>query len=129
VGRKIPPFIAGLFGLIRACFEEGGTVKAETIDPVLEPDPASGKEKKLLDQMRDQMRVKHYSLRTERSYCDWVERFIRFDSFAPARLASSPATPFTRCGARARRLRMRWAPFLPMSALLLSVRHPTFPCD
>jgi len=24
------------------------------------------------------MRVKHYSLRTERSYCDWVERFIRF---------------------------------------------------
>ena len=24
------------------------------------------------------MRVKHYSLRTEKSYCDWIERFIRF---------------------------------------------------
>jgi hypothetical protein len=24
------------------------------------------------------MRLKHYSLRTERCYCDWVERFIRF---------------------------------------------------
>ena len=48
------------------------------MDPFLEPAPASRKEKKLLDQMRDVMRVKHYSLRTERTYCDWVERFIRF---------------------------------------------------
>jgi integron integrase len=48
------------------------------MDPFLEPAPASGKEKKLLDQMRDVMRLKHYSLRTERTYCDWVERFIRF---------------------------------------------------
>ena len=48
------------------------------MDPFLEPTPASRKEKKLLEQMRDVMRVKHYSLRTERTYCDWVERFIRF---------------------------------------------------
>ena len=61
------------------------------MDPFLEPAPASRKEKKLLDQMRDVMRVKHYSLRTERSYCDWVERFIRFDSFAAAHSASRPA--------------------------------------
>jgi integron integrase len=39
--------------------------------------PAS-KPKKLLDQTRDVLRLKHYSLRTERSYCDWIERFIRF---------------------------------------------------
>jgi len=37
-----------------------------------------GKPKRLLEQMRDVMRLKHYSLRTERSYCDWIERFIRF---------------------------------------------------
>lgn len=36
------------------------------------------KPKKLLDQVRDVLRLKHYSLRTERSYCDWIERFIRF---------------------------------------------------
>ena len=48
------------------------------MDPFLEPAPASRKEKKLFEQMRDVMRVKHYSLRTEQSYCDWVERFIRF---------------------------------------------------
>jgi hypothetical protein len=45
---------------------------------VLPPDPSLGKPKKLLDQVCDVMRVKHYSLRTERTYCDWIERFIRF---------------------------------------------------
>ena len=33
---------------------------------------------KLLDQLREVMRVRHYSLRTERSYRDWVRRYIRF---------------------------------------------------
>jgi hypothetical protein len=45
---------------------------------VVAPAISSGKPKKLLEQMRDVLRVKHYSLRTERSYCDWVKRFIRF---------------------------------------------------
>ena len=39
---------------------------------------STDKPKKLLDRVRDALRVKHYSLRTERSYCDWIERFIRF---------------------------------------------------
>ena len=33
---------------------------------------------KLLDQVREVMRLKHYSIRTERCYCDWIRRFIRF---------------------------------------------------
>lgn len=46
---------------------------------VLAPTDPTGKPKrKLLDQVRDVMRLKHYSLRTERTYCDWIERFIRF---------------------------------------------------
>ncbi len=48
------------------------------MDSVLEAPPTEGKPKKLLEQMRDVMRVKHYSLRTERTYCDWVERYIRY---------------------------------------------------
>ena len=59
------------------------------MDPFLEPAPASRKEKKLVDQICDVMRVKHYSLRTEQSYCDWVKRFIRFDSFAPVHMHSN----------------------------------------
>jgi integron integrase len=35
-------------------------------------------EKKLLDQVADALRVKHYSYRTEQSYVDWIRRFILF---------------------------------------------------
>lgn len=33
---------------------------------------------KLLDRLRHACRVRHYSIRTEDAYHDWVERFIRF---------------------------------------------------
>ena len=33
---------------------------------------------KLLDQLREVARLKHYSLRTERSYADWVRRYVQF---------------------------------------------------
>ena len=36
------------------------------------------KPRKLLDQVSDVMRVKHYSIRTERSYISWIKRFILF---------------------------------------------------
>ena len=36
------------------------------------------KPKKLLDQVRDVLRTKHYAYRTEQSYVDWIRRFILF---------------------------------------------------
>ena len=33
---------------------------------------------KLLEQVREVMRLKHYSIRTERSYCDWIKRYVKF---------------------------------------------------
>ena len=33
---------------------------------------------KLLDQLREVARVKHFSLRTEQTYADWVVRFLRW---------------------------------------------------
>ncbi|NJN98929.1 MAG: integron integrase [Anaerolineales bacterium] len=38
------------------------------------PDPAP----KLLDQVRYILRVKHYSIRTEEAYLDWIKRYILF---------------------------------------------------
>lgn len=38
----------------------------------------SSRSPKLLDQVRDALRRKHYSLRTEEAYIGWVRRFIRF---------------------------------------------------
>ena len=33
---------------------------------------------RLLDRLRDVIRLKHYSIRTEESYVEWVRRFVRF---------------------------------------------------
>ena len=38
--------------------------------------PARGP--KLIDQLRDALRSRHYSRRTEQAYCLWVRRFIHF---------------------------------------------------
>jgi integron integrase len=32
----------------------------------------------LLGEVRQLMRVRHYSIHTERAYCDWIKRYIRF---------------------------------------------------
>jgi site-specific recombinase XerD len=34
--------------------------------------------KKLLDQMREALQTRHYSIRTEHAYVDWARRFILF---------------------------------------------------
>jgi hypothetical protein len=38
-----------------------------------------GQNPRNLDQVRQVMRLHHYSLHTERSYLDWIKRFILFD--------------------------------------------------
>jgi len=43
------------------------------------PSPSTpSRPKKLLDQVRDAIRLKHYSRRTEESYVGWVKRFILY---------------------------------------------------
>src|SRR5262245_44664870 len=37
-------------------------------------------EAKLLDRVRDRIRTKHYSLRTEHAYLTWIRRFILFNN-------------------------------------------------
>jgi len=34
--------------------------------------------KKLLDEVSYLMRVRRYALRTERAYCDWIRRYVKF---------------------------------------------------
>lgn len=46
--------------------------------PVEKSGVSSAPPVKLLDQVRDRIRYKHYSLRTEHSYVQWVKRFILF---------------------------------------------------
>ena len=32
----------------------------------------------LLQRVRERIRVRHYSIRTEQAYCDWIKRFVIF---------------------------------------------------
>ncbi|MFQ5454621.1 MAG: integron integrase [Nitrospirota bacterium] len=36
------------------------------------------KKKKLLEEVREFMRLRHYSIHTERTYCEWITRYIRY---------------------------------------------------
>lgn len=50
---------------------------------------------KLLDRLRDALRVRHYSIRTEQSYVDWVRRFILFHGKRhPAQMGKEEVTRF-----------------------------------
>ncbi|MEZ4864734.1 MAG: integron integrase [Caldilineaceae bacterium] len=48
------------------------------------------KPKKLLDQVRDAIRLKNYAYSTEKTYVDWIERFIRFHKLRHPREMNSP---------------------------------------
>ena len=41
------------------------------MDPISQP-------ARLLDQVRYRIRLKHYSIRTEQAYVDWIRRYIHF---------------------------------------------------
>ena len=50
---------------------------------------------KLLDQVRDVVRRKHYSLRTEQAYTDWIRRFILYHGKRhPREMAESEVSDF-----------------------------------
>ncbi len=50
---------------------------------------------RLLDQVREQIRLKHYSIRTEQVYCEWVKRFIRFHNYQhPSEMGAAEVEAF-----------------------------------
>lgn len=55
----------------------------------------STKPPKLLDQVRDKIRFKHYSIRTEQAYTDWIRRFIlHFGKRHPAEMGAAEVEAF-----------------------------------
>lgn len=37
--------------------------------------------KRLLEQVSDVIRLKHYSIRTEKAYLDWIKRYVKFNNY------------------------------------------------
>ena len=69
------------------------------IDPAMRlstrPDPGVKPERRLLDRMREAIRVRHYSIRTEDTYVHWVRRFIIFHGKRhPLELGASEVAAF-----------------------------------
>ena len=63
----------------------------------------SSKQPRLLEQLRDAIRRKHYSYRTEETYAHWVKRFIYFSGKRhPATLGEAEVTAFLNYLARER---------------------------
>jgi hypothetical protein len=66
------------------------------------PAKASENKPKLRDQVRDVIRRKHFSIRTEQSYTDWIRRFILFHGKRhPSEMAEAEVTEFLTHLARA----------------------------
>lgn len=50
---------------------------------------------RLLDQVREVIRLKHYSIRTEQTYIDWIKRYIYFhDKKHPKDMGAEHITAF-----------------------------------
>jgi integron integrase len=61
-----------------------------SLSPVPPPD-----NRKLLDRVRGTIRLKHYSIRTEKIYCDWIRRYILFHKKRhPNEMAEAEMTEF-----------------------------------
>lgn len=55
----------------------------------------SSRPRKLLDQVRDVLRVKHYFYRTEQTYVYWIRRFILFHNKRhPIEMGTAEVTAF-----------------------------------
>src|ERR1043166_7411919 len=67
--------ILGLIRLEFGIWEDKIALMAESVVRM----PQAGKPK-LLEQVRDVIRRKHYSIRTEQAYIDWIKRFIIYHS-------------------------------------------------
>jgi hypothetical protein len=49
----------------------------------------------LLQRVRERIRVRHYSIRTEEAYCDWIKRFVIFHGKRhPAELGAAEVEAF-----------------------------------
>jgi integron integrase len=61
----------------------------------MSPDSQDPKSPRLLDQVRELIRIRHYSIRTEQAYVQWISRFILFHGKRhPRELGADEVTAF-----------------------------------
>lgn len=69
--------------------------RAPGSDRVAEPSGYDTRQPKLLDRVRDALRARHYSRRTEETYVQWIRRFVVFHSVKhPAEMGEAEINAF-----------------------------------
>jgi Phage integrase, N-terminal SAM-like domain len=59
------------------------------------PQPLGPQQPRFLDRVRREIRLRHYSIRTESAYVDWIRRFIIFnDKRHPNEMGASEVAAF-----------------------------------
>ena len=77
-----------------ADWDESGVIGARRESLIIAEEPP-GHKPKLLERVREVLRVRHYSIRTEGAYLDWIRRFILFHNKRhPADMAELEVTEF-----------------------------------
>ncbi len=67
----------------------------ESLASMVDKPASRSRPPKLLDQMRQALRSRHYSRRTEQTYCHWVKRYIHFHNVRhPAEMAEPEINAF-----------------------------------
>jgi len=78
---------------------------------------------RLLNQVRDAIHIRHYSVRTERAYVNWIRRFVRFhDLRHPSEMGAAEVTAFLSHLATERRVSAS-TQNQALSALLFLYKH------
>jgi integron integrase len=97
--KQTPPSGSNRTGLTPAIPGEPGAALAPAscdrvgFDPV--PQSVGPAEPKFLDRVRREIRLRHYSIRTETAYVDWMRRFILFnDKRHPSEMGPSEVAAF-----------------------------------
>jgi integron integrase len=61
----------------------------------MDSNTSSSQSPRLLDRVRGKIRLKHYSIRTEQAYVDWIKRFVlHFDKRHPAEMGAPEVEAF-----------------------------------
>jgi integron integrase len=76
-------------------YPAAGDLKAHTAWVLGEPSAEGARPPRLLDRVRDAIRARHYSSRTEKAYVAWVRRYVLFHGKRhPAELGAADITRF-----------------------------------
>lgn len=61
----------------------------------MSPDSQDRNSPRLLDQVRELIQIRHYSIRTEQAYVQWIKRFILFHNKRyPLEMGADEVTAF-----------------------------------